>query len=139
MASAWVERRATGAGGTRYRVRFRLGGRESVPRYAGSFSTMREAKIRRDYVAGELAAMRVPNLELVEPERMATLRSVFDAWRASRIDVDEATAITYRTSQERVIAAVGDAAVHKVDVALVAGLVASLHESGAARESIRKT
>ena len=40
-------------------------GRESVPRYGGKFRTMREAKARRDYVAGELAALRVPAFELV--------------------------------------------------------------------------
>jgi integrase len=42
----------------RFCVRFRFGGRESVPRRAGTFRTQREAKIRRDWVAGELAAMR---------------------------------------------------------------------------------
>jgi len=30
---------------------FRVGGRESMPRYGGAFSTMREAKIRRDWIA----------------------------------------------------------------------------------------
>ncbi len=50
MASTWVARvqRKGKAGGTSYRVFFRVGGRESTPRHAGSFSTMREAKIRRD-------------------------------------------------------------------------------------------
>ena len=66
MASAWVARRQAKRG-TRYRVMFRLGGRESAPRYGGSFATLREARIRRDWVAGELAAMRIPNLRLVEP------------------------------------------------------------------------
>jgi hypothetical protein len=36
----------------RYRVRFRLGGAGSRARYGGSFATMREAKIRRDWIAG---------------------------------------------------------------------------------------
>jgi len=58
MASAWVARRARSGGGVSYRVLFRIGGRESSPRYAGALSTMREATIRRNWVAGELAAMR---------------------------------------------------------------------------------
>ncbi|HET6656666.1 MAG TPA: hypothetical protein VFG61_02100, partial [Gaiellaceae bacterium] len=60
MPSAWIERRQTGKGGSRYLVKYRLGGRESAHRYAGSFSTRREALARRRWVAGELAAMRVP-------------------------------------------------------------------------------
>jgi hypothetical protein len=62
MASSWIEKRSTGDG-TRYRVRFRLGGAESVPKLAGTFGTLREARARRDWVLGELAGMRVPDLE----------------------------------------------------------------------------
>ncbi len=138
MPSAWIERRPSGRG-TRYRVKFRAGGREAMPRYAGSFATRKEALLRKQWVEGELAAMRIPDVTLVEPKRTETLRCVFEVWRESRIDVDEATAITYRTSQERVLAAAGDVAIDKLDVAWVAGLVAALHEKRAARESIRKT
>ena len=56
-------------------------------------------------------------MTLVEPARTETLRRVFEQWRESRVDVDEATAITYRTSQERVLAAVGDVAIDELDVA----------------------
>lgn len=58
MPSAWVLRRSTKAGTTRYRVMFRVGGREAPDRYAGTFATMRDAQIRRAWVAGELAARR---------------------------------------------------------------------------------
>ena len=69
MASAWVERRAE-AGGVRYRVRYRLGRSGSRKRFAGSFRTMREAAIRRNWIAGELAARRVPDLAaFAEPTR----------------------------------------------------------------------
>src|SRR5438105_3883347 len=61
MASCWIERRSSG-GRVRYRVRFRLGGRESKPHYGGSFATMREARLRRSWIEGEFASMRVPNL-----------------------------------------------------------------------------
>ena len=37
MPSVWLRPRPTANGGRRYRVEFRLGGRESRPRYGGSF------------------------------------------------------------------------------------------------------
>lgn len=138
MPSAWVERRPTKRG-TSYCVRYRLGGRESVPRRGGSFPTMREAKIRRDWVAGELAAMRVPQLELVEAAPAETLRTAGERWRASRVDVADATAITHRTNMGRVLRVLGDRRVDAITAADVAQFVADLHAEGAARESIRKT
>ena len=55
MASLVITTRRT-ASGPRFVVRFRLGGRAYPIQHAGSFKTMREAKARRDLVAGELAA-----------------------------------------------------------------------------------
>jgi len=49
-------------GRTRYLVKYRLGGRESAQRCAGSFATRRDALARQRWVAGELAALRVPRL-----------------------------------------------------------------------------
>ena len=46
--------------GTRYVVRYRLGGRGWPIAHAGSFKTLKEARVRRDLVAGELAAGRNP-------------------------------------------------------------------------------
>lgn len=43
MPSVWVQRREKRQG-VRYRVLFRLGGRESAIQHAGSFRTMREAR-----------------------------------------------------------------------------------------------
>lgn len=138
MPSSWVERH-TAKSGTRYRVRFRVGGRESVPQWAGAFQTMREARARRDWVAGELAAMRVPQLELLVASPAETLKAVGDRWRASRVDVADATAITHRTNMGRVLRVLGDKPIDKIKAADVAQFVADLHEGGAARESIRKT
>src|SRR5687767_14018584 len=42
--------------GARYVVRYRLGGRACPIVHAGSFRTLKEAKARRDLVAGELVA-----------------------------------------------------------------------------------
>src|SRR4051812_15874158 len=106
MPSAWVARRATKRG-TSYRVMFRTGGRESAPRYAGAFRTMREARIRRDYVAGELAAMRIPDLRVVEPTRPDTFHVIAERWRASRRDVTVRTAENHRVDLARALPVLG--------------------------------
>jgi hypothetical protein len=73
MASVWVERRTTPARQQRYLVKFTLGGRGARSRYAGSFKTMREAQTRKQWVAGELAALRVPDMTILrEPELAPT-------------------------------------------------------------------
>ena len=46
MASAWIVKATTPRGERRYRVQYRVGGRESRTQYAGSFGTMREAEER---------------------------------------------------------------------------------------------
>ena len=138
MASAWIERR-NGKTGVRYRVEYRLGGRESSSRYAGSFRTMREAKIRRDHVAGELAALRVPQLKLLGPADAPTLRSVAARWRASRVDVAAGTAATYDVNLGRILPRLGDRVAEELRADDVAALVTALSDTGLARESIRKT
>ena len=139
MASAWIERRESGTG-VRYRVRFRLGGRESVPRYAGSFATMREARIRRDWVAGELAALRVPDTRLIGVSASSpTLRNLAEEWQASRVDVAEGTAATHRVNLRRLLPILGDRQLDEIAPSHVAQLVSELHEKGLKRESIRKT
>ena len=60
MPSVWIRVRATSAGAKRHLVYFRVGGRGSGSRYAGSFKTQRKAKLRTDYVRGELAARGCP-------------------------------------------------------------------------------
>jgi integrase len=139
MASCFIERRSSGRG-VRYRVRFRLGGRESKSRYGGSFATMREARVRRDWIAGELAAMRVPDISaLAEPEPAPTLREMATRWQASRVDVRESTLIQHRTALGRVLPELGDRPIDSLVPADVAGLVAKLVGQGKARESIRKS
>ncbi len=140
MARAWIEKREA-AGGTRYLVKYRLGGRESARRYAGSFPTRREALARCRWVAGELAAMRVPHLrQLEETAKSApTLAEVAERWRASRVDVAKATAIGHRVQLKRVLSVLGSHRVDEVTPADVAGLVATMHAEGRKRETIRKS
>jgi len=139
MASSWIERRRS-SDGVRYRVRYRLGGRESVPRYGGSFATKREALVRKAWIAGELAAMRVPDLAaLTEPDPGPTLNELAARWQASRVDVREATAVQHRVALRRVLVGLGNRRAAELTPAHVADLVAGLTENGYARESIRKT
>ena len=66
--------------------RYRLGGRERNQQHGGSFATKALANVRAGWIAGELAAMRVPDLQLLEPAAPAaplTLGQIAAAWRAS--------------------------------------------------------
>ncbi|MBA3567429.1 MAG: site-specific integrase [Actinobacteria bacterium] len=138
MPSTWIERR-NGKSGVRFRVEFRVGGRESASRYAGSFRTMREAKIRRDWIAGELAALRVPDVRLLDESHGPTLRTVAENWKDSRRDVAEGTRTTYTVNLNRILPRLGDHRLDELHVADVDELVAELHAGGCKRESIRKT
>jgi integrase len=81
--------------GLRYVVRYRLGGRAYPVVHAGSFGTLKEAKIRRDLVAGELAAGRNPadalRAVLDEQPRSRTFGEWAEAYKTSRIDLADKT------------------------------------------------
>jgi integrase len=141
VPSAWIERRTSAGGQSRYLVKFRLGGRESARRYAGSFSTRREALARRSWVAGELAAMRVPRVTTLEAASAAasTLKEAAERWRASRVDVTEGTAVGHRVQLARVLPLLGSRRVDEITPTDVAELVTTLHADGRKRETIRKS
>src|SRR5437867_1770729 len=79
MPSLFVVTRQTNDG-PRYVVRYRLGGRAYPVQHAGSFKTLKDAKARRDFVAGEISAGRNPAealralLDQPQALRMITLR-----------------------------------------------------------------
>jgi hypothetical protein len=102
MASAWIVTRPTKSGGKRYRVEYKVGGRESRNRYGGSFRTKAEAVQRRQWILGELANLRVPNLRLVAADtpQAPTLVEAAEAWRKSRVDVAEQTGKMHRSDIE---------------------------------------
>jgi integrase len=81
--------------GNRYVVRFRLGGRAYPLVHGGSFKTLKDAKARRDLIGGEIANGRNPAdllRILTTPTPVArSLRQWGDAYRASRVDVGDAT------------------------------------------------
>jgi hypothetical protein len=139
VASAWIKRRQTEAGKARYRVEYRLGGRESAVRYAGSFKTMREALARKSYVAGELAAQHVPEVgRLVEPAKAPTVGEAAARWQESRVDISENTRLQHRSSVRLLPATLRALHIDAITPQDVADAVAELHDSGKKRETIRK-
>ena len=141
MASAWIEKRARDNGGTSYLVRFRLGGRESKREYGGAFRTLREARARREWILGELAQMRVPDLRLFDEQKaVQTLNEIAATWRRSRVDVADSTADTHVVNLGRILPRLGEKPFDEISIADVGDLVAVLHdEQKLARETIRKT
>jgi integrase len=139
MASAWITTRTTKDGGKRYRVEFRLGGRESATRYGGSFRTKRQADERKRWIAGELAAKRVPEIRFSEPAHALTLAAAAAAWQESRVDVAANTRLQHRSAVRRALPKLGKRPVAAITALEIAELVGALHANGKSRESIRKT
>jgi integrase len=88
MASASITRRSAKSG-TRYVVRYRLGGRAYPIVHGGSFKTRREALTRRDLIGGELAAGQNP-ADALRALSDAPKRRSFGEWatdyESSRVD-----------------------------------------------------
>ena len=143
MPSSWIVTRPTTGGDKRYRVEYRLGGRESATRYGGSFKTKREADERRRWIDGELAGRRLPELRSLEVGRAApTLVQAADNWRASRVDVAEQTAHMHRSAFVRIFRVKPALRARHVDEITrvdIAGLIAELAAAGYKRETVRKT
>jgi integrase len=140
VASAWIKTRATRDGGKRYRVEYRLGGRESKVSYGGSFRTLREATVRKNWITAELVALRVPDLTLTmaEPTSAPTVRETADRWLGSRIDVAANTSANHRAAVSSIVPLIGDRDIDTLTPADVAELVATLSKTRK-RETVRKT
>jgi integrase len=104
VPSASITVRKTKGGGRRYAVRFRLGGRAYPVERGGSFATMREARVRRDLIAGELAAGRNPQHILRRPVHvdMRDVSAWLKAWKETRVDVAQATLTAYDIHSPRI-------------------------------------
>jgi integrase len=140
VSSVWIVRRPTSGGAIRYRVEYRLGGRESRKRYAGSFRTMREAAIRKQLVAGELAAQRVPDLTPLQPERSQapTFATAAERWLEARLHVSEGTRVQNRTSVNRALPVLGPCRIDELRPQQIADMVAQLHRENVATGYLRK-
>jgi integrase len=140
VSRAWIEIRGAGPK-RRFRVRYRIGGRSSPKLYGGTFTRKRDAETRRDWIIGELANLRIPNLELLKPEPVVTLRDIATRWTTSRVDLAGQTAANHRVNLSRILPRLGERPADAIVPADVAQLVAELHAEGKglARETIRKT
>lgn len=139
VASVWIRTRPTKDGGKRYRVEYRLGGRESRICYGGSFKTKREATIRAGWVAAELAAQRVPAFDSTDSVGAPTLRQAASRWQESRVDVAENTRLQHRSAVRMLLPLLGDRRVDAITPAEVVDLVTALTARGKARETVRKS
>ena len=141
MASAWIKTRTTRDGSKRYRVAYRVGGRDTSVAYAGTFKTVRDAMARRNWVAGELAAQRDPDVQLLaaEPVLAPTFAEVAERWRASRVDVTEGTRELHRIALNRAMPTLGSTRIDELTVDHFINLVTALDAGGSKRETIRKT
>jgi integrase len=144
VASVWIKTRRTKDDGRRYRVEFRLGGRESKARYGGSFKTRREATSRRNWIAAELVACRVPDIRMVDttPARLPALPDAAERWCRSRIDVHASTGLMHRAAFRRIFnvqSALYSRRVDEISVDDATALVAALVAAGYKRETVRKT
>ncbi len=139
MASAWITRATTPKGERRFRVQYRVGGRESRTQYAGSFGTLREARARQDWVRLELAARRVPDLTPFQAPAKPTVAEIAGMWLPSRIDLDDSTHVIYRLGLQRILPLVGSRPAADLTPAEVAEAVAVLHGQDYARSTIAKS
>jgi integrase len=106
--SAYITKRETKTG-ARFVVRYRRGGRGFSVEHAGSFKTLRDARLRRDFVAGELAAGRDPREALARQETpRRTLREWAEVYRASRIDFAAETRKNMESHFRRLLPSLGE-------------------------------
>jgi integrase len=110
MAGVSIRRRETKSG-LRFQVRYRLGGRSYPLVHGGTFTTHREARLRRDVIAGELAAGRNPAdllRAMVEQPTHRSFREWAERYRSSRVDIAAETRKNMRSHLRRLNARFGD-------------------------------
>jgi integrase len=111
MATLTITRRKV-ASGTRFVVRYRLGGRGWPVEHGGTFKTQKEARIRRDVIAGELAAGRNPKealrAMLEQPAERLTLRQWATRYEASRVDIADDTKRNLGSHLKPILKTLGD-------------------------------
>jgi len=134
MSPAYIKTRI-GKTGKRYLVYWRRGGRSFREEYGGSFKTQKEARARRDLIAGELANGRNPQLALDALKRPSapapSLEQRWNEFMASRVDVGEKARRQYRNARDRFLPLLGEdrdpATVTATDVVAA---IADLYDGG---------
>ena len=129
MARVWIRTGVTASGDNRYRVEFRPGGREERARFGGSFATKRLARIRAAWIEGELAAGRLPDLNLgaTQPKPALVFEQAAHAWRDSRLDIAASTREQHRIQLDKLLPLMGTRPVSELEAADFAAAVVTLH------------
>src|SRR5262249_25791715 len=98
-------------------------------------------KLRRNWIGGELAAGRLPDLALFADEapQAPTFAVAAEKWQTARVDVSENTTLQHRSSIRRALPILGPKRIDAITMNDISDLVADLHGKKKARESIRKT
>jgi integrase len=142
MPSLTITTRQTEKSGTRYVVRYRLGGRAWPIVHGGSFHMMKEARARRDFVAGEIAAGRDPAESLralVERTPERTIKEWGEVMVASRRDISESRAAFLELSQRtRINPIFGHREPQTISVAEAVEWIGSMVDDGLAARSVEK-
>lgn len=103
MSSIRIRTRTNSNGEKRFLVYYRRGGTGYPEEYGGSFKTKREAQVRCHAIAGEIAALRDPQLLIKAPPRMTpppkpTLKGEWAKFGESRTDVEGKAVAKYANS-----------------------------------------
>jgi integrase len=98
-----------------------------------------EARRRRTYIAGELAAFRVPELVIEPPPTPTPVEQALAAWADSRLDVAGSTKVAHRVAVGRISTAIKRTPVGELRPADVSAWIAELHDRGSSRSSIYKS
>lgn len=108
---ASITTRTTKAGTRRFVVRYRLGGRAWPVEHGGSFGTLKEARLRRDLISGEIAGGRDPRVllaGLAAETPIRTFRVVAAEYQSSRVDIADETAKNLRSHLGAIVPVFGD-------------------------------
>jgi integrase len=132
----YITRRVRRDGRRSWVVRYRWGGRAFKLIHLGSRSTEREAKILRDWAAGELIAGRDPRTSLAALREEATKPTVawdveraWDAFIAARLDTADGTRRNYEKARNAFSSLLGSREVRSLRVADIQAAVGALSGS----------
>jgi integrase len=139
VSPAWIRTREVKigkrnpAGGKRYQVLYRRGGRAYKIESGGTFRTLKDARVRRDVVAGWLAQGLNPKNELAKlgaaPPLKLTLREWAARYERSRVDYAAETAKNVRSHIRKIVASpVAEKSIDAVELPDLQELVADWSE-----------
>ena len=136
VSHAYVTKRIGATGRRSWVVRYRWGGRGFKLIHLGSKATEREAKLLRDWAAGELIAGRDPRASLAEsrsaamaPKRVTDVDEAWSNFIDARLDTAEGTRRNYRKAKDAFSDRLGSRDVRALRVADIQAAVSAMSVS----------